>query len=606
MARPPLLQLRDIRLTFGGTPLLVGADLAVTAGDRIGLVGRNGSGKSTLMKIAAGLVEPDAGERFLDPGTTVRYLGQEPDLAGHATTLSFVEAGLGPTDDPHAALAALVALGLTGEENPARLSGGEARRAALARVMAPDPDVLFLDEPTNHLDIEAIEWLETALAARRKAIVLISHDRRFLERLTAATVWLDRGVTRRLEKGFAHFEDWRDGIYEEEERNRERLDKRIAAETEWLRKGVTARRRRNQGRLRALHPLRRTRAEERRAVGTVSMQASEGRATGRRVVEATGLRKGFDGRPVVDGLSLRIDRGDRVAFVGPNGAGKTTLLRLLLGELAPDAGAVRHGTNLEIAYLDQRRAALDPEATPWTTVTQGGSDVVSVGGENRHVAGYLRDFLFSPEQFNTPVTALSGGERARLLLARAFALPSNVLVLDEPTNDLDLETLDLLAELVADYHGTVMLVSHDRDFIDRTATSVVHAEGNGRWIEYAGGYSDMLAQRGDPGNSEAPPQARPAARAAPPANAADRKPQPSRKLSFREKHDLETLPARMDALAAEMARHEGTLADPSLFARDPAGFAKATAALEAARVALAEAEERWLELEIKREELGVG
>ncbi len=601
MARPPLLQLGDIRLTFGGTPLLTGAGLVVGEGERIGLVGRNGSGKSTLMKIAAGLVEADAGERFLDPGTTVRYLGQEPDLSAFPTTLASVEAGLGPADDPHTALTTLLELGLTGEEDPKRLSGGEARRTALAAVLAPDPDILFLDEPTNHLDIDAIEWLEAALKARRKAIVLISHDRRFLENLTEATVWLDRGVTRRLEKGFSHFEDWRDAVFAEEERARERLDKKIAAETEWLRAGVTARRKRNMGRLRALHDLRKERAEARARTGTVAMQASEGKTSGKLVVEAKGIEKGFGGAPVVRDFSVRIERGDRVAFVGPNGAGKTTLLKLLLGETAPDAGTIRLGTNLEVAYLAQRREALEPDATPRSTVTEGGSDMVTVGGATKHVASYLKDFLFSPEQFATPVTALSGGERARLLLARAFALPSNLLVLDEPTNDLDLETLDLLAELVADYHGTVLLVSHDRDFIDRTATSVIHAEGEGRWIEYAGGYSDMLAQRG--GRRTAPPAAaekkRQAAKAAP---AAPRR-EAAKKLSFREKHDLETLPARMEELEAEIARHRKTLEDTTLFSRDLAAFEAATAALEKAETALAEAEERWLELEMKREAL---
>lgn len=612
MARAPLLQLKDIHLTFGGTPLLEGAELVVGAGDRIGLVGRNGSGKSTLLRIAAGLVEADAGERFLDPGTTVRYLGQEPDLSAYPTTLAFVEAGLGPTDERHAAEATLAELGLTGEEAPARLSGGEARRAALAAVMAPDPDVLLLDEPTNHLDIDAIEWLEAALKARRKALVLISHDRRFLETLTSATVWLDRGTTRRLEKGFSAFEDWRDQVFEAEERERERLDKKIAAETEWLRKGVTARRKRNQGRLRNLEALRRQRAEARRAAGDVVMQASEGKTTGKRVIEAKGIGKDFGEGPVVADFSIRIDRGDRVAFVGPNGAGKTTLLKLLLGELSPDAGTVRHGTNLEIAYLDQRRDALAPGDTARGAITRGGGDTVEVGGQTKHVATYLKDFLFAKEQFDTPVTALSGGERARLLLARSFALPSNVLVLDEPTNDLDLETLDLLAELVADYHGTVLLVSHDRDFIDRTATSVVHAEGNGRWIEYAGGYGDMIAQRGARGPARAAPakprrdgagERRQAASGE--AGEAARKGR-SAKLSFREKHDLETLPKRMEDLAREIARHERTLADPGLFERDPDAFEMATAALCEAQAALEAAEERWLELEIKREELAAG
>ena len=495
---PPLLLLQDIHLTFGAAPLLAGAELSVSPGERLCLVGRNGSGKSTLLKIAAGLVEPDGGSRFLQPSVTIRYLPQEPDLRGFATTHAFVEAGLAPGDDPHRARFLLETLGLTGEEEPARLSGGESRRAALARTLAPDPDILLLDEPTNHLDVAAIEGLEEALGAMRSAIVLVSHDRRFLENLSRATVWLDRGTTRRLEQGFSAFEEWRDKVLEEEEIDRHKLDRKIAMEEHWVRYGVTARRKRNQGRMRALQDLRtaRQRARANRPVGDVALAVQEAQLSGKLVIEAENVAKSYGDRPIVRGLTLRVERGDRIGIVGPNGAGKTTLLNLLTGVLPPDAGRVRLGTNIAPATLDQRRDSLDPETTVAETLTGGRGETVSINGEARHVVGYLRDFLFRPEQARSPVKSLSGGERGRLILARALARPSNLLVLDEPTNDLDLETLDLLQEMLADYPGTLLIVSHDRDFLDRVATSVVAFEGSAKWTEYAGGYSDRVAQRG--------------------------------------------------------------------------------------------------------------
>ncbi|MDQ0317366.1 ATP-binding cassette domain-containing protein [Amorphus orientalis] len=602
MAQPPILTLQDIRLTFGGMTLLDGAELALGPQERLCLVGRNGSGKSTLLKIAAGQIEADAGRRFLQPGATIRYLGQEPDLSGFATVRDYVDAGLAPGDAEHSGQIFIEALGLTGDEEPGRLSGGEARRAALARALAPEPDVLLLDEPTNHLDLPAIEWLEATLKARRGALVLISHDRRFLEALSNATVWLDRGSTRRLDRGFAHFEDWRDEVLAAEEKERHRLDQRIAQENEWLRYGVTARRKRNQGRLRKLAAMRQERRDLRGPTGTAKLATSEAGSSGKRVIAAESISKSFEGRPIVQDLSIEINRGDRLGIVGPNGAGKTTLINLLTTQLAPDTGVVRLGTALETVTLDQRRAALDPNETLWKTMTGGSGDTVMVGGEARHVAGYLKDFLFLPEQARSPVSALSGGERGRLMLARAFARPSNLMVLDEPTNDLDLETLDLLAELIADYSGTVLLVSHDRDFLDRTVTSVLASEGDGRWIEYAGGYTDMLSQRGSApaksvGKGEAK-SAAPKASAPKPARA-----EPRRKLSFREKHDLETLPGRIETLEAEIARLQETLSDPELFSKKPDRFNAATAELEKASAERDAAEERWLELEMLREEL---
>jgi ATP-binding cassette subfamily F protein uup len=599
---PPILILRDIHLTFGGTPLLEGAELTVSAGERLCLVGRNGSGKSTLLKIAAGIIQSDSGERFLQPGTTLRYLPQEPDLSGFPTTLAYVEAGLAPGDDAYRARYLLEQLGLTGEEDPSRLSGGEARRSALARALAPQPDILMLDEPTNHLDLPAIEWLEAELKSARSAMVLISHDRRFLENLSQATVWLSDGRTRRLDRSFTGFEAWRDEILEQEEVARHKLDRKIASEMDWLHKGVTARRKRNQGRLRALYDLRARRRTAKLPAGMTTMEASLGEQSGQLVIEARKISKSYGETPIVAEFSTRIQRGDRIGIIGPNGAGKTTLLNLLTGSLAPDSGSVKLGANLQMVTLDQRRDSLDPTVTLSAALTGGRGDTVAIGNRTQHVVGYMKEFLFSPEQVNTPVGVLSGGERGRLILARALAQPSNLLVLDEPTNDLDLETLDLLQEMLADYDGTVLLVSHDRDFLDRVVTSVIVSEGRGRWREYAGGYSDMVIQRGigvEKKAGEKPRRAKEptASRAAATAPAA------RRRLSFKDEHALKALPARIEKLQAEIARLQAALADPALYARDRAGFDKVAAGLHEREAALAVAEHEWLELELKREEI---
>jgi ATP-binding cassette subfamily F protein uup len=597
---PPLLTLQDIHLTFGGTPLLEGAELAIGEREGVCLVGRNGSGKSTLLKIAAGTVESDRGQRFAQPGATIRYLSQEPDLSGFATTLAYVEAGLAGGDDTHRARYLLEQLGLAGDEDPAQLSGGEARRAALARVLAPEPDILLLDEPTNHLDLPAIEWLEDELAASRSALVLISHDRRFLEKLSRATVWLDRGVTRRIEKGFASFEEWRDQVLEEEEREQHKLGRKIVAEEHWIRYGVSGRRKRNVRRVGLLQEMRKDFREHRGAQGTVRISVNDTELSGKLVAEADRISKSFDETPIVRDFTIRIQRGDRIGLVGPNGAGKTTLLKMLTGDLTPDEGQVALGVNLQMATLDQRRDALDPDTSVRDTLTGGRGDSVFVGNQTRHVVGYMRDFLFAPEQAGTAVSRLSGGERGRLTLALALAKPSNLLVLDEPTNDLDLETLDLLEEMIDDYSGTVLLVSHDRDFLDRTVSAVVVAEGNGRWNVYAGGYSDMVAQRGEGVTArtvakEAKP-AREKAEAATPSA-------PKARLSFRDKHALERLPARIAALEAEIAKHSKAIADPKLYERDRAAFDKASAALAAAQADLAQAEDEWLRLEELREQV---
>jgi ATP-binding cassette subfamily F protein uup len=598
---PPLLALTGIRLTFGGTPLLEGAELSVVESERICLVGRNGSGKSTLLKIAAGLVEADRGERVLQGRTSVRYLPQEPDFGDFPTVLAYVLDGLGANDDANRAHALLGELGLTGDEEPGRLSGGEARRAALVRTLAPSPDVLLLDEPTNHLDLPAIEWLEQELKAIRSALVLISHDRRFLERLSTATVWLDRGVTRRLDKGFAAFEAWRDDLISREEEERHKLDRRIAREIEWLHYGgITARRRRNEGRKRALDAMRETRRDARSVQGNVKMSATEADPSGKLVIEAKGISKSFGGVPVVADLSIRIGRGDRIGIVGPNGAGKTTLVSLLTGVLPPDDGTIRFGTRLEMISLDQRREELDPDATVAEVLTGGRGDTVLIGGASKHVVSYMKDFLFASEQARTPTAKLSGGERGRLMLARALAKPSNLMVLDEPTNDLDLETLDILQEMLADYQGTVLLVSHDRDFLDRVVTSVIASEGEGRWTEYAGGYSDMVAQRG--GGVSAKAEAK-AARGEPAPRVVSKAPS-KRKLSFKEKHALETLPKQIEKLQLELAALDARMADAAFYAEDPAGFAKAAARSGTARAELTALEDEWLALELLREEIG--
>ena len=592
---PPVLLLQNIRLALGTAPLLDGAELGVGAGERICLVGRNGSGKSTLLKIAAGLLQQDGGTRFLQPGTTVRYLPQEPDLTGFATTLDYVEAGMGPGDDTHRARTLLDQLGMRGDEDPAHLSGGEKRRCALARTLAPSPDLLLLDEPTNHLDLPAIEWLESELMSLRAGLVLISHDRRLLERLSRSIVWLDGGMTRRIDRGFAHFETWREEVEEQTERDTHKLGRQIAREEDWLRYGVTARRKRNVRRLGELGALRQKRREIGGAASPLRMAATEADLSGKLVAVAEDVDRTYDGTPVIRDLTLRVLRGDRLGIVGPNGSGKTTLLKLLTGVDQPTAGRVKLGSNLLEVTLDQQRASLDPNATLQDTLTGGAGDTVDVAGEQRHVIGYMKDFLFKPEQARTPVGVLSGGERGRLMLACALARPSNLLVLDEPTNDLDLETLDLLQEMLADYSGTVLLVSHDRDFLDRVVTSTLVSEGDGRWVEYAGGYSDMLLQRG---TSDVVLERQ---------RSAGPKPLPqrlaARKMTFKDKHALESLPGQMQALQADIARLQDTLADADLYRREPKRFRSATDDLAKAHAALAKAEERWLELELLREEL---
>lgn len=600
---PPLLTLQDVQLTFGGTPLLTGAELSVSEGDRICLVGRNGSGKSTLLKIASGQIEVDKGERFFQPGRTVRYLPQDPDLSTYASTLDYVNEGLTEGDDPYRGAYLLDVLGLSGNEKPEALSGGEARRAALARTLAPEPDILLLDEPTNHLDLPAIEWLEEELKSLKSALVLISHDRRFLENLSRATVWIDRGISRRLDKGFAHFEAWRDVVLEQEEIDQHKLAQKIKREEHWMTYGVTARRKRNMRRVRELADLRKQKREHRGPQGTAKLNASEAEASGKLVIEAKGLSKTYGDRTIVRDFSTRIQRGDRIGFVGPNGAGKTTLLKMLTGELAPETGTNRLGTNLEMVTLDQKREKLDLNDTLVSVLTGGRGDMVVVGDETKHVMSYMKDFLFSPEQARTPVSVLSGGERARAMLARALANKSNMMVLDEPTNDLDLETLDLLQELLADYPGTALIVSHDRDFLDRVATSVIVSEGDGLWREYAGGYTDMLAQRG------AGVAARKIQKTAPAkkekqnlSSGSAESPKTKAKLSFTQQHLLKTLPDTIEQLEAKLEELQSDMNDPQLYTKNPKKFSELSQKISDLTSAKDEAEEQWLELEMLAEE----
>ncbi|MBW0157772.1 ABC-F family ATP-binding cassette domain-containing protein [Sedimentimonas flavescens] len=602
MARAPLLQLSGISLTFGGNPVFDGLDLVVQPGDRVALVGRNGSGKSTLMKVMAGLVEPDHGERIVPVGVRVGYMEQEPDLSAFATLGDFAASAL---DAAERYKVDMVAEGLKFRpDTPVETaSGGERRRAALAKLLAEAPELMLLDEPTNHLDIQAIGWLEEQLRDTRTAFVLISHDRAFLRALTRATLWIDRGQVRRQERGFETFEEWREQVWAEEDEARHKLDRKIKAEAKWAVEGISARRKRNMGRVRALQALREERASQIRRQGTAAMELDAGTQSGKRVIEARGLSKRYAEKQIVKNFDLRVLRGDRVAFVGPNGVGKTTLLKMLTGEVAPDEGAVTLGTNLEVAVFDQARATLDFSMSLWDGMVNdpdmrvsGRSDQVMVRGTPKHVVAYLKDFLFDEQQARAPIGSLSGGERARLLLARIMAKPSNLLILDEPTNDLDVETLDLLQDILGEYDGTVLLVSHDRDFIDRVATTTIAMEGDGRATVYAGGWSDYQAQKA----LSAPDKSveKPAPKKAEATPAPKEAPKKSG-LSFTEKHRLEALPGIIEKLEFEIGKLSELLGDPDLFTREPVKFRKATDMLTERQATLSAAEEEWLTLEEK-------
>jgi len=603
MPAPPLLALLDAHVTFGGRPTFSGVSMAIARGDRICLVGRNGGGKSTLLRVLAGIADLDGGERFQQPGTRISYMPQEPVFDPSLTAAEFVALSLprDPVDSDrrHLVAATLSEVGVERDRLLANLSGGEGRRVSLAAALVAAPDVLLRDEPTNHLDIPAIEWLEGRLAAFAGGLLLVSHDRTFLRRLSRRTLWLDRGRLLELDQGYAAFEAWSDGVIANEAAEQARLDKRIASETLWLREGISARRRRNQGRVRRLAEMRRHRAE-RVGLRQAKFTAATAETGGRLVIELENVAKAFTGpsgpKVIARRFSTRVMRGDRVGLIGRNGAGKSTLLGIMAGTIAPDSGKVRHGTNLMPVVFDQRRATLDPEATLWDTLTEGAGDTVVVQGQARHVTSYLKDFLFEDRQFRAKVATLSGGERNRLLLAKTLAQRSNLLILDEPTNDLDIDTLDLLEEVLADYDGTLLLVSHDRDFLDRLVTSVIAVEDAGVIAEYVGGYSDYLRQRPPP---PVPlPAPKPAAK--PDARGAQRR---VTKLSRKEQQELDALPARIAAFESERTQLETSLADRAFYARDRAAFEAFSSRHAALVEALARAEERWLELAGRAEEL---
>jgi ATP-binding cassette subfamily F protein uup len=602
MASPPLLALRDAGVQFDGRSLFTGISVALSAGDRVCLVGRNGTGKSTLLKALAGLIELDSGSLFRQPGTRVAYVPQQPDFDASLTAGEFVAGGL-PHDAEaaertHLVAAALAEAGVAADRPLVNLSGGESRRVSLAHALIGAPDILLLDEPTNHLDIAAVEWLEELLAAHRAGLLLISHDRAFLQRLSRRTLWLDRGALREHDQGYAGFEEWSEGILTAESAAEARLDKLIARETLWSREGISARRKRNQGRVRRLASLRGERAQ-RLSLGTAQLGSASAESGGRLVFELEHVSKAYVGetstKTIVRDFSTRIMRGDRVGLIGRNGAGKSTLVGILTGTIAPDSGKVRRGTNLLPATFDQLRSTLDPDRTLWDSLTDGGNDTLVVQQQRKHVATYLKEFLFDERQFRAKVATLSGGERNRLLLAKILAQPSNVLILDEPTNDLDIETLGLLEEVLADYDGTLLLVTHDRDFLDRVVTSTIAVEGDGMIHEYVGGYTDYLRQRPAPAK---PAAARPASRA----------PEPSRervqtRLSYKEQRELDGLPAEIGRIEAEKKDIESALADPNRFANDRAAFAKTMARHGELAAALEAAEERWLALAARAEEL---
>ncbi|WP_193172766.1 ATP-binding cassette domain-containing protein [Nisaea nitritireducens] len=606
---PPIVALRNARLTLSERILFDDVDVTVAKGERICLVGRNGSGKSTLLKCLAGLVDLDQGERFVQPGAKIAYLPQDPPLPKGITIREHVRSGLSVNPGEHPAEylvdSMLLHLSLDGDRLTDALSGGESRRVALARAMVSEPDVLLLDEPTNHLDLPTIEWLEEELESFKGGILLISHDRTFLSRLSNRTYWIDRGEVRRNSEGFSAFADWADKVLADEEATQRRVDKQIAEETRWLREGLTARRKRNMGRVRGLLGMRRERAERMKRTGLVNLSVGDAESGGQLVIEANHISKSYtqpDGseKVLAKDFSTIIKRGDRIGLVGANGAGKTTLLKMLIDQEKPDKGRVRVGFGVETVYFDQYRETLDGDATLWSTLCPGGGDTVFVHGKPKHVVSYLRDFLFEERQARAQVKNLSGGERNRLLLAKLFAGPHNLLVLDEPTNDLDIETLDLLQEVLGEYDGTIILVSHDRDFLDRVVTSIIAVEGDGKIEEFVGGFSDYAAFRKSEAEGAAAPKKR---ESKPSASPAEKPSQPRAKLSYKDQRALDTLPDTIDKLGTEIETLGNELANPDLFTRDPKRFKAASARLEAAQTELDDAENRWLELEELRESI---
>ncbi len=594
----PIYTIRGAKLSFGLNPLFTDVDLYINRGDKICLVGRNGCGKSTLLKVIAREIEPDEAEFFIQPGVRIGYMPQEPDFTGFKTLREVVEAGL-PKEEKNQTYRAdrlIEYFAINENQNPEQSSGGERRKAALARSLIGEPDILLLDEPTNHLDITTIEKLEDLIKKFSGAVIVISHDRMFLDHISQTTFWLDRGVLRRNNKGFSAFEDWEDQVIEQEIIEQKALNKKIAEETEWLHKGVTARRRRNMGRLRRLQQLRQERREQIKMTGSVNLEAETAELRSKMVIEAKHISKSFGDREIVKDFSIRVIKGNKIGIVGPNGSGKTTLIKLLTKRLEPDSGFVRIGKNLEEAYFDQNRITLDPKKTLWKTLCNEG-DHIWVRGHFRHVVAYLKDFLFKPDQAQCPVSTLSGGEKNRLMLALALAKQSNFLVLDEPTNDLDMDTLDLLQEVLDDYEGTILIVSHDRDFMDKVATSLIYMRGDGTVYEHVGSYSELLEKlKGIPlktdnrkqNNKEEPKV---------------REKNKTLKLSYKEQYMLENLPKEIEKLGEENKAIEVALGNANLYTDDPQKFDELTSKLAANKEKLEEMENQWLEVQMKADEL---
>lgn len=602
MFEPPILTIKGARLSFGTNELFTNVELYINRGDKISLVGRNGCGKSTLLKVIARDIEPDAGEIFVQPGVKVSYMPQDPDFSGYATLREVVLSGLPEHErgQEYRADILIEQFDIRAAQSPEQSSGGERKKAALAKALINEPDILLLDEPTNHLDMPTIEKLEKIIADFRGAVILISHDRMFLSNTSRTTFWLDRGILRRNNKGFRYFEEWQEQVIDQEIIEQKYLNKKIEEETEWLHKGVTARRKRNQGRLRRLQQLRQERREQIRQIGSVKLEVEEGELRSKMVIEAKHVCKAFGDREIVKDFSTRIIKGNKIGIVGPNGAGKTTLIKLLTKRLEPDSGHVRIGKNLEEAYFDQNRLTLDPKKTLWKTLCNEG-DHIFVRDSYRHVVAYLKDFLFRPDQAQCPVSALSGGEKNRLMLAVALAQPSNFLVLDEPTNDLDMDTLDLLQEVLDEYEGTILLVSHDRDFIDRVVTSVIYMPGNGSVSEHAGSYSDLLEKLKSkiPAKKENKKEALPKKEETPKSET-----KKTGRLSYNQQRLLEILPGKISELEKQIGDTEAALSDSSLYTENPEKFDALTKQLEELKAELEKSENQWLEIEMLRESIG--
>ncbi|MBO5443331.1 MAG: ABC-F family ATP-binding cassette domain-containing protein [Alphaproteobacteria bacterium] len=599
MFEPPILTIKNAKLSFGTNELFSDVNLYINRGDKISLVGRNGCGKSTLLKVISQTIEPDYGEIFVQPGVKVSYMPQDPDFSSYKTLREVVLSGL-PKDDANQEYKANILInkfGINENQNPEISSGGERKKAALAKALIQEPDILLLDEPTNHLDMPTIEMLEEIIAKFRGAVILISHDRMFLSNTSQTTFWLDRGILRRNNKGFKFFEEWQEQVIDQEIIEQKYLNKKIEEETEWLHKGVTARRKRNMGRLRRLQQLRQQRKEQIKQTGSVNLEAETTDFRSKLVIEAKHITKSFNGRDIVKDFSIRVIKGNKIGIVGPNGAGKTTLIKLLTKKLDPDGGSVRIGKNLEEAYFDQNRITLDPKKTLWKTLCNEG-DHINVRGQFRHVVAYLKDFLFRPDQAQCPVSALSGGEKNRLMLAVALAQKSNFLVLDEPTNDLDMDTLDLLQEVLDEYEGTILLVSHDRDFIDRVVTSVIHMPGDGSVTEYAGSYSELLEKLKNKQPAKNVKKAVPAKTEKNETSA-----RKTVKLSYNQQRLLDVLPGEIEQLEKDILQIETELSNPSLYTENPQKFDTLSKELETKQTAKEQKENQWLELQIIKEEL---